>query len=372
MNDRITQQKQQIQELLASAQSIGVVLSENQTMDSVAAALSIALILQDSGKNSQVVSLKDPIVEHSSLVGIDQIRKSFTGSSKTLTVSFPYQDGQIEKVSYNIEGDRLNVNLFAQANGITFTEKDIRYIWQGSTPSLILTIGVSNISEIQGFIDPSVAKIINIDNNPQNTQFGDIVLFDPFFSSLSEMIARVADLLGMQVEFDVAQNLLDGIMSATSNFSSPKTSPLAFEMAGVLMQKGAIRRVQKPDAVTDTSLQMLGGTPQNFPKQSQFNKQNPINQFSDVQNKKNQFQQDLEDVQNFQPEDMRYSSQPQDFGKMQPSMNQNARMEDIKSQLQNMPTTRMPEEKTEEPHIPTEDQAPSDWFTPKVFKSNKN
>ncbi len=405
MNDSISQQKQQVQELLGAAQSIGVVLSENQTMDSVAAALSIALILQDSGKNSQVVSLKDPIVEHSSLVGIDQIRKSFTGSSKTLTVSFPYTEGQIEKVSYNIEGDRLNVNLFAQTNGISFSEKDIRYIWQGSAPSLVITVGISDVSGLQGLVDPSVTKIINIDNNSQNAQFGDVVLVDPSYSSLSEMVAKITDILGMQVEFDVAQNLLDGIMSATHNFSSPKTSPLAFEVAGVLMQKGAIRRMQKIDnRQKDTSLQMLGEKQQskqqfggqqasqkqfnpqhvqgkqfgaqNFPKQNPFKKQSFQNMpfDADEANQPKTTPQQFEDQVQDSFQQPQFQSPAQGFTQPQNNMNMNQddRLNEIKSQLQNMPTPQMPEETVEEPQIPTEDQAPSDWFTPKVFKSNKN
>lgn len=436
MNDSILQQKQQIQELLGSAQGIGVVLSQNQTMDKVAAALSIALALQDSGKNSQIVSLKEPIVEYSSLVGIDQIRSSFTGSTKTLTVSFPYKDGEIEKVSYNIEGDRLNVNLFAETNGINFSEKDIRYIRQGSAPSVVITIGVSDPSELGGLVDPATTQVITIDNSASNSQFGNIIINDASSSSLSEMVAKLAEILQLQLEFDVAQNLLDGVMSATQNFTSPKTSPLAFEMAGVLMQKGAVRRMQKPEnRHADTSLQMLGkqqgqsfpkqsfqnapfgntqdkqdkqfggqkgGNPgkqfpqspkpqsfqnvqdkqfgnQNFPKQNPFKKQ-PVSGNSQFDGNKPQqprpFPQDFRDAYQDEPQ---FQSQPQaqEFDQPQESRNMNSmntdsRMDEIKSQLQNIPTPQIPEEQVEEPQVPTEDQAPSDWFTPKVFKSNKN
>lgn len=389
MNDGIFQQKQQIQELLGSVSSVGILLTQNQSLDSVAAALSIALILQDSGKNSQVVSVKEPIVEYSSLVGIDQIKSSFGGVAKMLTVSFPYKDGEIDKVSYNIEGDRLNVNLFAETNGINFTEKDILYIRQGSAPSLIITIGVSDMSEVQGVIDTSNTRILSI-HTDSNVQFGDIKLADSSYSSLSEIVAKFAEILQLQVEFDVAQNLLDGIMNATHNFTSLKTSPLAFEMAGVLMQKGAVRRTQKSEGRSqDTSLQMLGSKPVNeFPfgntqdKQGKSQVQNP-SVFQKPQSKQFPSQnfpkqdqlkkpnaQNVMENQTFQDE---YPFETPARGNAQPnvSMNQDARMEDIKAQLQNMPTPHMPEE-TNEPQIPTEDQAPSDWFTPKVFKSNKN
>lgn len=451
MNDSILQQKKQIEELLGGARGVGVVLSSHQSLDSVAAALSMFFILQDSGKSSQIVSPKEPIVEYSSLVGIDQIGTNFTGSTKTLTVSFPYKDGEIEKVSYNIEGDKLNVNLFAETQGITFTEKDIRYIRQGSAPSVVVTIGVSDHSELQGLIDPASTKIINIDNNILNSLYGDVVLVDASFSSISEIVAKLSEIMNLQVEFDVAQNLLDGLMSATQNFTSPKTSPLAFEMAGVLMQKGAVRKMQKiENRSQDTSLQMLGNKPQgqNFPKQSfqnaqdkpfdqspfgdapfdqsqggqgkqgkqfggqkpqqkQFGQQQPQNkpysqnpgkQFggqnfpkqnpfkkqtfsgapldSTLNNQPNPFPQQFEDQdQDSFQQQPQFQPRTQDFNAPQNNvnMNQDNRMEEIKNQLQSMPTPDAFEDsQPQEAQIPPEDQAPSDWFTPKVFKSNKN
>lgn len=406
MNDIVTQQKQQLETLLNSAGSVGIVLPTHQSLDIVAAGLSLALILQDSGKSSQIISTKEPIVEYSSLVGVDQIKPNFSGNTKTLTVSFPYKDGEIEKVSYNIEGDHLNVNLFAESQGIKFEEKDVRFIYQGSAPQVIVTIGVADLLELQGLVDPSTAKIINIDNNVSNSLFGDAVIVDSAYSSISEIIARIAVILNFQVEFDVAQNLLDGIMQATNNFSSPKTTPLAFEMTGVLMQKGAVRRGGK-QPVTDTSLQMLGqkpfgstqGNPLNQPQEKpqvkqfgQLGKQ-PLNQsqdksfdsqgksFGQPQGKQtgqkpfNQSQNKQFGSQKFQPKQQK----PQ-FNQPQMNQDQANRLEEIKKQLRSMPQSQTnnpqipdmlePEQATAD--IPTEDEAPSDWFTPKVFKSNKN
>src|SRR5438874_2151512 len=110
---------------------------------------------------------------------------------------------------------------------------------------------------ISGLVDPS-SKIINIDNNTANSLFGTIPVVNASYSSLSEIVAKLANELALQVEFDVAQNLLDGIAFATQDFMSPKTSPVAFEMIGVLMQKGAIRKSMKDVRPTsDTSLSML-------------------------------------------------------------------------------------------------------------------
>lgn len=341
--DTLSQNKQNLQSLLTPGASVGIIASEKQNIDVLSAALSFHFILQDSGYSSQVISKKEPIVEHSFLVGIDQLKKSFGGVTKSLVVSFPYVDGEIEKVSYNIEGDRLNVNLFGTDQGIRFEEKDVKYIRQGSSPQIVITIGVQNVSEIEGLIDAGNTKIINIDNHVANTLFGDIVLVDAQYSSLSEVVARLSMELGLQLEFDVAQNLLDGITFATTNFSSPKTSPLAFEMAGVLMQKGAVRKDMKGGRTQsqDTSLSML-------------NKPQPLASFAKpfvppVQHEP--ISRGSQQLPNLEDQQVPLSQ----------SMDVNNVSED--TQLQDLSNGIAP--------IPSEDEAPSDWFMPKVFKSNK-
>lgn len=366
--DSLNQAISNLTQLIPENTSVGVVASGHQDLDVLAAALSLHLIFQDSGKSSQAVSLKEPTVEHSFLVGIDQLSKNFSGATKTLTVSFPYLDGDIEKVSYNIEGDRLNVNLFAEEQGIRFSEKDIKYIRQGASPQLIFTVGVSQISEIQGLVD-SGAKIVNIDNSAGNGMFGQINIVDPGASSLSEIVAKIARELSLQVEFDVAQNLLDGITAATVNFSSPKTSSLAFEMAGFLLQKGAVRKDLKSmrPQTADTSLQMLGkksfggpqdkqpfSAPQDQPLSNGQNitQPSPFNQPSSQPRTDPRFDALVSDpfAVSSQPSGQNRPMQPQPIPRPQ------ANDADVMDTM---------------PNLPSEDEAPSDWFTPKVFKSNK-
>lgn len=351
--DSIAQNKNNLQSILSQAPSLGIIASEKQDVDILSAALSLHLIFQDSGKSSQVVSKKEPIVEHSFLVGVDQLKKNFGGgATKNLTVSFPYVEGEIEKVSYNIEGDRLNVNLFGTDQGIKFDEKAIRYIREGSSPQVIVTIGIQNPQELEG-LSESGAQIINIDNAVTNALFGNVVMVDPSYSSLSEVVARIAFDLGFVVEFDVAQNLLDGITHATNNFTSPKTSPLAFEMAGLLMQKGAIRKNMKDSGrtTTDTSLSMLN-------KKQSFSNQNGVGSVSHLP--KQEFQSPVQPDNSINDNNQVFS---------QPAT-PSSRVNSFASQPQSIQQQPSFEEPAVDP-IPSEDEAPSDWFMPKVFKSNK-
>ena len=247
MNSLITNQKEQIKELIDTSSSIGIVVSENQDIDTVAAALGLYLVLKSNGKNVQVVSKKTPAVEVSNLVGVDKILKSFSGNTKILTISVPYREGEIEKVSYNIEDTRLNVNLFAETSGITFDESEIQYIKKGSSLSLVITIGIANENELSDLGDLKAVKTIHLDKNPLNSLSGDVSIVDPSFSSLSEIVAELVNELNLGYDLDAFQNLLDGIAYATRNFTSQTASPYAFEAAGFLLQNGAKRKEGRRD-----------------------------------------------------------------------------------------------------------------------------
>ena len=109
---------------------------------------------------------------------------------------------------------------------------------------LLIVVGAPSLDQIGDVVDSQKLRdisIINIDNNPNNQGYGDVVVINPQASSLSEHIADIALILGFAIDQDAAQNLLSGVMSATQNFQSPQTSSLAFEIASLMMKQGAHR-----------------------------------------------------------------------------------------------------------------------------------
>lgn len=251
---------QKIKDSLASSKQIAIAVGNTLTIDEMAAALALRLALSEKmQKNVTIASAVEPTVELSSLVGINHVRSNLGGASGDLVVSFPYKTGEIEKVSYTLEDGFLNIVVKAGTNGLTFSEKDIRYNKGTSAPHLLFVIGSSRLSDLGSLFDPEHLKdttVINIDNKSENQGYGDYVLVSPLSSSVSELVADFILSLGVDVDIDMAQNLLDGIIHATENFQHPKTSHLAFEIASVLMKKGAARakrQQEKPQTRPDLS-----------------------------------------------------------------------------------------------------------------------
>ena len=87
------QHRDLLNSLISENPEIGIIIGEPHTFDKVASGLALYLAFKEAGKDVQIVTKKDPIVEFSNLIGIDRIKKEFSGLTKTFTISLPYSEG---------------------------------------------------------------------------------------------------------------------------------------------------------------------------------------------------------------------------------------------------------------------------------------
>src|SRR3989344_3865950 len=234
----------QIKDYIGKNNRIGIAVGKNPGVDEMGGALSLYLSLLSSGKDVSVACPTEALVEHSDLVGIDKIKSSFEGGAGDMIVSFPYREGEIEKISYTLKDNFLNIVVKRGEEELSFSEKDVIFKRSQGYPGLLFVVGTPRLSDLDRIFDPQALKdtvVINIDNKSDNQGFGDIAMVSPNNSSLCERIGDLILSLDLPLDIDTAQNLLIGIENATENFQNTKTSPLAFEVAGQLMKKGAVR-----------------------------------------------------------------------------------------------------------------------------------
>ena len=233
-----------IKEAIDKYNNIAIITPIDPTVDEMGAALSLYLSLKDSGKSLSIATPNTPLVEVSSLVGIDDVNTTLGSATGDLVVSFPYKEGEIDKVSYTKDDNFLNIVIKAGELGLGFTEKDVKFTRGTNAPELLFIVGAARISDLGGLFDPAALKdtvVVNIDNKAENQGYGDIVMVSNRFSSISEAVANLILSLNLRIDLDISQNLMLGIATATDNFGDPTTSSLAFEMAGILMRNGALR-----------------------------------------------------------------------------------------------------------------------------------
>ncbi|MBU4099385.1 hypothetical protein KJ980_07085, partial [Patescibacteria group bacterium] len=93
---------QKIKDAISNNDNIAIIVGKNPSIDEMAAALSLYLLLKEN-KKVTIVCPTQPIVELSNLVGIDKVATRLEGGEGDLVVSFPYVEGEVEKVSYTLE-----------------------------------------------------------------------------------------------------------------------------------------------------------------------------------------------------------------------------------------------------------------------------
>ena len=129
----------QFKGLLDSAHSVAILLPKNPSYDSVAAALSLKLSLDQFGKPASV-SCSDPItVEFHRLVGADTITSNF--GSRNLIITFPGQTEIVDKISYHLD-DRGELNLVVtpKPNTPGIDHRKLNFISGGAQADLIILL----------------------------------------------------------------------------------------------------------------------------------------------------------------------------------------------------------------------------------------
>ncbi|HSA83809.1 MAG TPA: hypothetical protein VLF20_02900, partial [Patescibacteria group bacterium] len=225
--------------------------------------------------------------------------------------------------------------------GLSFDERDVRYIRGSGSVDLLFVVGTPSLSDLGEFSSGDKlnnAKIVNIDNKRHNQKFGDIVLVYPEATSVTEIIGDLILSLGLNIDQDAAQNMLSGLSFATNNFQDPQTSALAFEVASFAVKSGAKRdgvaRAQASTFMTSQQSQQF-----QQPQQQQFS---------------NQQQTERQTFENLTPE------RPQTLQEVSLPQTESQRVQQIQQNLQH-------EQRVAEPK-----EAPVDWLSPKVYKGSSN
>lgn len=256
----------QTRALFDQSQGVLIVLGKNPSYDDVACGLSLYLASSARGKKATIVSPSPMTVEFSHLIGVDKISNSLgnVGNGNNLVISFPYQEGSIEKVSYNIENDTFNLVIEPREGYPNITSEMMRYSYSGGETDLVFSIGAQNLSDFDNIYqnNPTLftdKPLVNIDINSQNQRFGKINLIDPGVSSISELLVNLFSALGITLDSDIASNLFAGIAAGSNNFTA-NTSASTFENAAICLKNGA-KKIEQTDTYSPASIPTFRETP---------------------------------------------------------------------------------------------------------------
>lgn len=250
----IAQDLTKCRDLIEKSQDILIVTHEHPTADSIGSTLALYLGLMSLGKKVTVVCPDPVTVELSNFIGVNKIATDV--SRQNFTISLDYVEGSIEKVSYNIEGEKFNLVIEPRPGFPPFEKEKVHYAYTGAPCDLIIAVdtihlgGLKRIYENEKNLFAS-KQIINIDRHPNNAKYGSLNIVEVKTTTV-ELVAKFLEIIGVNFTEDIATNILNALFEGTNNFSRPDVTSTVFELAAKCMNAGGKKfRSQVDDIDTD-------------------------------------------------------------------------------------------------------------------------
>lgn len=239
-----------LHEIITKGISGAIILPANPTVDAIASATALYLGLVKMGKN---ISLACAQTVSNDLTASDKIQSNLVTSGDNLVISFPYTDGAIDKVDYNIQGEFFNLIVTPRQGYPKMNPQQVKYSYSGGLLDFVIIIDSPTLNNLGSIYSDNQnmfqgREIVNIDRHLTNSFFGTINLVNKTSSSVSELILNILQQLKVEIDKDMATNLYAGVSAATNNFTSYSVNADTFEHIAMLMRSGALKKViRKPD-----------------------------------------------------------------------------------------------------------------------------
>lgn len=245
-----------IQEITTKCRSAVIIMPPNPSIDAIAASSSLYLALNKMGKT---ISIACSQKVQSDLVASDKIQNIISAGGDSLMVSFPYTDGAIDKVDYNIQGESFNLIVTPRSGFQKLNPNQVKFSYTGGLVDVIFVIDAPTLNSLGTIYTDNQNQfngkdIVNIDRHLTNAYFGTVNYVNKTVSSISELVLSIIQTLGVEIDRDIATNLYAGSAASTNNFTSYSTNAETFEHIAALLRLGAVKKTfKKPVPVAPQS-----------------------------------------------------------------------------------------------------------------------
>lgn len=236
-----TPAKQQIAERVKQANNILVTVSNNPSVDQLAAAIGLTLLLNRMEKHTTAV-FSGNVPSTLEFLQPEKTIEHNTDSLRDFIISL--DKSKADKLRYKVE-DQV-VRIFITPYRTSLSEKDLVFSQGDFNVELIVALGVRDRSQLDKAIVAHGrilhdATIVSLEAGPGNPpSLGQINWQDPAASSLCEMLVSISEAFGPGlIDNQMATAFLTGIVAQTERFSNSKTSPKIMTMSAQLMAAGA-------------------------------------------------------------------------------------------------------------------------------------
>lgn len=230
-----------IKNLVSSAKS-ALIVAPQLNVDSIGSALGLALALKKKGLDVKVYCPQKTDQNYSKLSGLELLTDVITASDLVVSLNYPLD--QIEQVSYNDDGGRLNLVVKTKTNSPKIDNDRIMVNNDGSTADVCFMLGDEAALGTNAGIT-SKGNWIFISPANVSKAWAKASLVDPD-APFSEIFTFLLPMIGLELDADSGKDLLIGLRVATQSFSV-NVSPESFEAGAICL------RATQPEPGTATA-----------------------------------------------------------------------------------------------------------------------
>ena len=236
--------KQQIVEKIKESTNILITVSNDPSVDALSAAIGLTLLLDKLEKHPTAVfsGTTPPAL---AFLEPEKVLDDTTDSLRDFIIALDKE--KADHLRYKVEGD--SVKIFITPYKTTISSDDLVFSQGNYNVELVIALGV----DVQEHLDSALeshgqilhdATVITMTAGDQVSNLGGIDLHDDQASSLSEMVAGLAEAMKTDktkslLDQQISTALLTGIVAETDRFSNTHTTSKVMSMAAQLMAGGA-------------------------------------------------------------------------------------------------------------------------------------
>ncbi|MCL4364120.1 DHH family phosphoesterase [Patescibacteria group bacterium] len=244
MNNQQNNTLSRIAEVVNKGKSGVIIIPPNPSLDSIASSTAIYLSLTKIGKNVALACSQKPT---SDLIAADKFQSVIGAGGDSLMISFPYAEGAIDKVDYNIQGESFNLIVTPRQGFSKLNPNQVSFSYTGGVVDFIIILDSPTLNSLGTIYSENQSQftgkdIINIDRHLTNAYYGTINFVNKTASSISELALDALQSLRVELDRDIATNLYAGVAAATNNFTSYSTNADTFQNIATLLRMGAVKK----------------------------------------------------------------------------------------------------------------------------------
>lgn len=233
--------KQQVVESLKNASNVLVTISNNPTVDQLAACIGLTLMMSKLDKHATAV-FSGAIPSTIEFLEPEKTIEKNTDSLRDFIISL--DKSKADKLRYKVEDEVVRIYITPYKTSIG--QADLDFTQGDFNVDVVVALGIDNKDQLDGAImehgqilhDATVIDMSCSNNRP--VDMGSINWHDGAASSLCEMLVSISEAFQTGLlDTQMSTALLTGIVAETDRFSNDKTTPKVMTMSAQLMAAGA-------------------------------------------------------------------------------------------------------------------------------------